>query len=146
MGQILISVWHIWPHGTLGENYATLDANYSINHNSKVLIEDILDIDMCLSFQNLFLKMQICWKIRALEHPASEVSWVHTLKGIYFSELKNFVLSWTRWVHMPSAYIFLVVMFWLGKNWVLVRIVPDLWFILSVANNSFPGVSLQFIV
>ena len=93
MGQILISVWPIRPRGTLGENYATLDANYSINHNSKVLIEDILDVDMCLSFQNIFLKMQICWKIRALEHPASEVSRVHTPKGIYFSELKNFVLS-----------------------------------------------------
>ena len=38
------------------------------------------------------------------------------------------------------------VMLPLGKKWALVRIVPDLWFILSVANNSFPGVSLQLIV
>ena len=43
----------ISTRGTLGENYPTLDANYSINHNSKVLIEDILDVDMCLRIQNL---------------------------------------------------------------------------------------------
>ena len=53
MGQIFISVWQISTCGTRGENYPTLDANYSINHNSKVLIEDILDVDMCLRKQNL---------------------------------------------------------------------------------------------
>ena len=30
------------------------------------------------------------------------MSWVHTPKGIYFSELKNFVLSLTRRVHTSS--------------------------------------------
>ena len=43
----------------------------------------------------------------------SEVSCVHTLKGIYFSELKNFVLSLTRRVHMPSAYIYFVAEFYI---------------------------------
>ena len=43
----------IFAVGTHGKNHHFLDANYSIKHNSKVLIEDILDIDMCLRKQNL---------------------------------------------------------------------------------------------
>ena len=46
-------VWPISTCGTCCKNHPTLDANYSINHSSKVLILDILDVDMCLSFQNL---------------------------------------------------------------------------------------------
>ena len=53
MGQILISKWPIFAVGTLGKNQHFSDANYSIKHNSKVLIEDILDIDMCLRIHNL---------------------------------------------------------------------------------------------
>ena len=53
MGQILISVWQIFVVGTFGENRRFSNANYSIKHNSKVLIEDILDVDMCLREQNL---------------------------------------------------------------------------------------------
>ena len=49
MGQILISKWPILAGGTCGENHHSLDANYSIKHNSKVIIEDILDVDMCPS-------------------------------------------------------------------------------------------------
>ena len=36
-----------------GENWHFSNANYSIKHNSKVPIEDILDIDMCLRIRNL---------------------------------------------------------------------------------------------
>ena len=43
----------IFAVGTLGENLHFSDANYSIKDNSKVLIEDILDVDMCLRIHNL---------------------------------------------------------------------------------------------
>ena len=49
MGKILISVGRIFVVGTSGENRRFSNANYSIKHNSKVIIEDILDVDMCLS-------------------------------------------------------------------------------------------------
>merc|ERR1712105_438258 len=43
----------IFSVGTLGENHHFSDVNYSIKQNSKVLIQDILDVDMCLRKQNL---------------------------------------------------------------------------------------------
>ena len=50
-----------------GENRHSLDANYSIKHNSKVLIYDLLEVDMCLRIQNLKFCLQICRKIGVLE-------------------------------------------------------------------------------
>ena len=93
MGQILISVWPIWPCGTLGENYATLDANYSINHNSKVLIEDILDVDMCLSFQNLFLKNANLLKNKGFRALGEQSELGAYSEGHLFFLVENFVLS-----------------------------------------------------
>ena len=43
----------IFAIGTRGENRHSLDANYSIKHNNKVLIQDILEVDLCLRIQNL---------------------------------------------------------------------------------------------
>ena len=38
LGQILISIWPNLAVGTCGKNRHSLDANYSIKHNCKVLI------------------------------------------------------------------------------------------------------------
>ena len=66
-GRVLLTLWvkicfpkdQFW-RGTRGKNHHSLDANYSIKHNSKVLIQDILDVDMCLRIQNLKFVLQIC--------------------------------------------------------------------------------------
>ena len=47
----------ILVRGTHGKSGHYLDANYSIKHNSKVLIKDILDVDMCLKKRNLKKKL-----------------------------------------------------------------------------------------
>ena len=53
MGQILMSKWPIFSAGTHCENRYFSDANYSIKHNSNVLLSSVLQINMCLRIQNL---------------------------------------------------------------------------------------------
>ena len=43
-----------------------LDANYSIKHNTNILIYSILQIDVCLRFQNLKTKLKIGSQTKAL--------------------------------------------------------------------------------
>ena len=63
--KVLILKWPIFVVGTRGENRYFSNANYSINYNSKVLMLNILQIDICLSFQNLKKNLKSVHKRRS---------------------------------------------------------------------------------